>query len=158
MFRLMVKCAAIPLLLLFAGSGVSAAERVGSTAARLDSPGQAVEVRGLRTRVIAFYDDGGRERVDLTILLGGGVLGNEVLRSRVSLRDGQSHSVVMDAGDADGAVERYRFTREGDSLSIAFDPGLGAPALTVGRVEAASGPTEPGDGAEPQTVIADLAQ
>jgi hypothetical protein len=83
----------------------------------LDRPGEAVEIAGPRTRTISFFerdDDGMR----LTVLLSGGAFGGEIVRTHVTLADGQSHRIRMQLHAS--ASESFSFTREGDGVSVVF--------------------------------------
>ena len=98
-----------------------ASDDLGRETATLVRPGQAVEIGGLRTRLIAFYEESAG-RLDLTVLLSGVGLGSEVLRSRFALSDGQSHAVTIAGGEDSGHVERFGFARRGTSVEISFAP------------------------------------
>lgn len=92
----------------------------GVPAFLVDRPGQAVELRGTRSRAIAFFvaDDG---TLELTVLLSGGALGSEVLKSRVKLADGQSHAFSLAGGAPGAAAERFVFKRMGKSVSMGVE-------------------------------------
>jgi hypothetical protein len=123
----------------------------GHKSAMLTRPGEAVEVKGITLRAIAFYE-GGAEDMRLTVLLSGSGLGSEVLRLGVRLRDGQSHAMTLGGGQ--GRVERFSFVRSGREVAVEFDT-LDAPR----PAETAS--VEPADpevvaAAEPDRMVADL--
>lgn len=121
MSRLLDICS-VALCVCLAGPAASPiAQTFGSGTATLTRAGQAIEVRGLINRVIAFYEPRA-EHVDLTVLLGGGALGTEVLRTRLTLRDGQSHAVILGGDGIGGNAERFSFTRRGEAVEVAFAP------------------------------------
>lgn len=159
MWKPISNCMFLAAIVVVAGMSGARADGPGQQRAVLSHPGQAVEVRGLRNRVIAFYEDADG-RMALTLLLSGGALGAEVLRSRVALRDGQSHAVTMSAGDASGSVDRFSFTRMGEGVRIAVDSAPGTMPLTVGRADPADAASPDLDlaGAEAVLVDADLVQ
>ncbi|MCL5778134.1 hypothetical protein M1105_14215 [Limibaculum sp. FT325] len=105
----------------------------GRTVAVLHDAGQTIELRGLRTRVVAFYEYRGGS-VSLTVLMSGGSLGREVLRASLGLSDGQRHAVMMDGGDGNGMRERFSFTRRGGDVEVAFEQVAPLPAARVGAV------------------------
>lgn len=132
MWNVIFRYACASVICLAAGAGPAMPDGLGREAGVLRHSGQAVELRGLRARVIAFYEGQG-EQVALTVLLSGGSLGGEVLRSRVALRDGQRHTLITGGGDSE-TRERFSFTRSGSDVRVAFEP---VPAESPERVGAA---------------------
>lgn len=96
----------------------------------LDRPGAAEELRGLRARVIAFYevDDG---KMKLTMLLSGVGSGGEVLRTSVKLADGQSHALRIPGGRSADLAELFSFVRSGEHVKMAYGAEANFSALTV---------------------------
>ncbi|MBK0399320.1 hypothetical protein H0I76_08965 [Limibaculum sp. M0105] len=131
-------------IFLVAGAGYAAADGFGRETGVLSHAGQAVEVRGLSTRVIAFYEGGG-DQIALTILLSGGNLGGEIIRSHMPMRDGQRHALIAGGAAESGARERFSFIRRGSDVRVVFEP-VGAQTTTrVGSAspsDAAPGPAE----------------
>ena len=108
---------AVVLLLAAALPGLAAADVLNKRQAVLSKPGDPVEVAGVHSRIIAFFEPRG-ERLKLTLLIGGAGFGNDLLRAGVTLVDGQSHH-IRTSGQG-GSGEEFSFRREGDAVHVAF--------------------------------------
>ena len=124
----------------------SAADR-----AVLSRAGEAIELRGSHARAIVFYERRSQAegaKLDVTLLLGGDMLGMEVLRARMPLADGQAHAVAFGSGTPAGA-DTFRITRNGDRVTVDVRTGdsvasaIGAEAPATPEVSpAASGTSQ----------------
>jgi hypothetical protein len=112
-----MRALAVVLLLAVALPGLVSADVLNRSQVVLSKPGDPVEVAGLHSRVIAFYEPRG-ERLKLTLLIGGAGLGNDLLRAGFTLLDGQSHH-IRTSGQG-GSGEEFSFRREGDAVYVAF--------------------------------------
>lgn len=123
----------------------------------LEHAGQAIEIRGLRTSVCAFYEevDG---RLRLTLLIGSIASGGDIMRSHVFLHDGQSYAVRLSGEDVSGGGEVFHFARRGDRVEASFSgdapaypvPGTPAGAGASAEVGVAWPPRDHAFGSRPQ--------
>lgn len=107
----------VVLLLAVALPGMAVADVLNKRQVVLAKAGDPVEVAGIHSRVIAFFEPRG-EQFRLTLLIGGAGFGNDLLRAGVSLVDGQSHHIRTSGGGGSG--EEFSFRREGDAVHVAF--------------------------------------
>ncbi|MEM7239905.1 MAG: hypothetical protein AAF317_02950 [Pseudomonadota bacterium] len=83
----------------------------------IDRPGQTLVVRCGLSEAIVFFERRG-QLLELTMVLNGG---DEMLRTRIQLEDGQGHAMILNSEDG---TRRDRFTvrRNGDQILITGTP------------------------------------
>ena len=80
---------------------------------RIDAPGHVTQIVAGETSLSAFYQQtSGGLSVDMTIQ----ILGERDLRSRVILRDGQEHAVIIT--DDEGGSVRFSLYRQGGTVVV----------------------------------------
>lgn len=83
----------------------------------LESPGAAARLGSNATSATAFFEVDG-DMVEVTMLFSEAEDPTSVLRTRVRLRDGQSHSVIVGESEDPGGPHRYTFRRLGYTVEM----------------------------------------
>lgn len=87
----------------------------------LERPGAAARLGSDATSATAFFDIKG-DSVELTMLFSEADDPSSVFRTRVRLRDGQSHSVIVGEAEDPGGPHRYTFRRAGYTVEMRLTP------------------------------------
>lgn len=98
----------------------------------LDRPGTPARLVTSDTSATAFFELDG-DALELTMLFAGTDESSGVFKSRVRLKDGQSHSIVVPVDDGDADAQRFTFRREGYTVEMRSSPARPlAATLTLG--------------------------
>ena len=87
----------------------------------LERPGAAARLGSESTSATAFFEVDG-DMVELTMLFSEAEDPTSVFRSRVRLRDGQSHSVIVGEVEDPGGPHRFTFRRIGYTVEMRLTP------------------------------------
>lgn len=87
----------------------------------LDKPGAVARLGSVSTISTAFFEVDG-DMVEVTMLFSETDDPNSVFRSRVRLRDGQSHSVITGDTEDAGGSHRFTFRRVGYTVEMRLTP------------------------------------
>lgn len=87
----------------------------------LDRPGAPGRLISSNTSATAFFELNG-DALELTMLFTEPAEPDNVFRTRVSLKDGQSHSIVVGEEDDGSDAQRYTFRRVGYTIEMRLAP------------------------------------
>ncbi|MFK7942119.1 MAG: hypothetical protein AB8B85_04270 [Paracoccaceae bacterium] len=87
----------------------------------LERPGSAARLGSDSSTATAFFEVDG-DMVELTMLFSEAEDPTSVLRTRVRLSDGQSHSVIVGEREDAGGPHRYTFRRIGYTVEMRLAP------------------------------------
>lgn len=117
--------------LAFALPGIAMAEDAVLTRA-----GEVARVAVGTSETVAFFDtEGGR--LTLTVLTTAEIYDGDTLRTQVTLRDGQRHSMIL-GGEPEAEGDRFDFVRLGDTVLISAKGGETARSAHFIRPEGAT--------------------
>ena len=87
----------------------------------LDRPGAPGRLMSGNTSATAFFEMNGDD-LELTMLFTEPAEPDNVFRTRVRLKDGQSHSIVVGEEDDGSDAQRYTFRRVGYTIEMRLAP------------------------------------
>ena len=93
----------------------------------LERPGTPARLESSFTSATAFFEVDG-EALELTMLFTEPHEPESVFKTRVSLREGQSHSIIIGENENGVGAQRYTFRRDGYTVHMHQAP---APTLTA---------------------------
>ena len=98
----------------------------------LTAPGKPGRLVATNSAATAFFDLNG-DQMELTMLFSDEDDPQSVFRTRVTLVNGQSHSIVVPDGDDGTNNQRFTFRRNGDSVRMSLESGLDATMYVSGN-------------------------
>jgi hypothetical protein len=103
------------------GTGLFMSLAPGEAGLVLDKPGTPGRLVADSSIATAFFELEG-EQMELTMLFSDEEEPDSVFRTRVTLMNGQSHSIVVADSEDGSDAQRFTFLRTGDSLTMSLAP------------------------------------
>ena len=103
------------------GAGLFMSLGATSMGVVLDRPGAPGRLVADSSVATAFFEMHG-EQLELTMLFSDQDEPDSVFRTRVTLTNGQSHSIVVDDSEDGSEAQRFIFQRDGDKVTMSLAP------------------------------------
>lgn len=98
----------------------------------LERPGTPGRLIAETSTATAFFEMKGGQ-MELTMLFSDDDDPESVFRTRVTLAQGQSHSIVVGDSDDGASLQRFVFKRKGDTVAMSLVPASGTTTYVAGE-------------------------